>query len=179
MAKKTSRLLVIDASVVHAAGKKDAISPMAKNCRNFLEAVRTICHRVVMTPELRDEWKRHLSSFSRKWRVSMEAKKKVYRLPALVEDEEMQAKILHTASSKNERDIMSKDMLLIEAALATDSVIAALDGTALRAFRKAAISVRKIRPIVWVNPDKTDEEPITWLEKGARSESERQLRPDR
>ena len=66
-----------------------------------------------------------------------------------------------------------------EAALATDGAIAALDDAAFRGFRKAANSVRKIGQIVWVNPDKVDERAIAWLEKGARIERSRQLRPKR
>ncbi len=179
MAKRTSRRLVIDASVVHAAGPEGATFPTSKNCRDFLQAVLTICHQVVVTRDIGDEWKRHLSGFSRKWRVSMEAKKKVYRPPDSVIDDELRERISNAASSDKERAAMSKDALLIEAALATDCAIAALDDTALRAFRKAANSVRKIRRIVWVNPDKTDERPIAWLEKGARIERTRQLRPNR
>ncbi len=175
MAKSTSRRLVIDASVAQAAGPEGATFPTSKNCRDFLKAVRTICHRVVMTPEITDEWKRHTSRFSSEWRVSMEAKKKVYRPPGSVVDDELRAKILRAASGQKERYTLSKDTLLIEAALATDCAIAALDDTALRAFRKAANSVRRIRRIVWVNPDKTDERPIAWLEKWARIEATRQL----
>ena len=178
MAKRTSRRLVIDASVVQAAGPEGATSPTSKNCRDFLKAVLTICHQVVMTPDIGEEWKKHLSGFSRKWRVSMEAKKKVHR-PGSVVDDELRARISNAASSDKERDALSKDTLLIEAALATDCAIAALDDTALRAFRKAANSVREIRRIVWVNPGKTDERPIAWLEEGARIERTRQLRPNR
>ena len=179
MAKVTSRRLVIDASVAHAAGGEGATSPTSKNCRDFLKAVHAICHRVVMTPEIWDEWARHMSSFARKWLVSMYAKKKVYRPPGSVVDEELGDKISDAASNDTERDDMSKDALLIQAALATDCAIAALDDAALRAFRKAAKSVRRIRRIVWVNPGKTNERAIAWLEKGARIESTRQLRPNR
>lgn len=179
MAKRTSRRLVIDASVVQAAGPEGATFPTSKNCRDFLKAVLTVCHQVVLTPDIGDEWKTHLSRFSRMWRVSMEAKKKVYRPPGSVVDDELRAKISRAASSQEERSTLSKDTFLIEAALATDCAIAALDDTALRAFRKAANSVREIGRIVWVNPDKTDERPIAWLEKGARIERTRQVRPNR
>ncbi len=178
MAKVTSRRLVIDASVVRAAGPEGASFPTSKNCRDFLKAVLTICHQVVVTPDIGDEWKRHLSRFSRKWRVSMEAKKKVYR-PGSVVDDELRAKISLAASSRQERSTLSKDTLLIEAALATDHAIAALDDTAREAFRRAANSVHRIRRIVWVNPDKADERAIDWLEEGARIERTRQLRPNR
>ena len=179
MAKVNSRRLVIDASVVRAAGPEGATFPTSKNCRDFLKAVLKICHQVVMTPDIGEEWKKHLSRFSRKWRVSMEAKKKVYRPPASVVDDGLRAKISRAASSQKERDAMSKDTLLIEAALATDCAIAALDDAAFRAFRKAANSIPRIGRIVWVNPNETDEPPIAWLEKGAKIERARQLRPNR
>ena len=178
MAKRASRRLVIDASVVHAAGPEGATFPTSKNCRDFLKAVLTICHHVVMTPDIGEEWKKHLSRFSRKWLVSMEARKKVYRAPGSVIDDELREKMSDAASSDNERDALSKDTLLIEAALATDCAIAALDDAAFRGFRKAANSVRKIRRIVWVNPNETDERAIAWLEQGARIERTRQLRPN-
>jgi hypothetical protein len=44
---KASRRLVIDASVAHAAGDSKATVPIAKNCRDFLEAVLSICLRAV------------------------------------------------------------------------------------------------------------------------------------
>ena len=56
MARRTSRRLVIDASVVHAAGPEGATFPTSKNCRDFLKAVLTICHNVVMTPEIGKEF---------------------------------------------------------------------------------------------------------------------------
>ena len=179
MGKRISRRLVIDASVVHAAGAEGATFPTSQHCRDFLKTVLTVCHQVVMTPEIGDQWKLHRSRFSRKWRVSMEAKKKVYRPPGSVVDDELRAKICRAASSPKERSTLSKDTLLIEAALATDCAIVALDDTALRAFRKAASSVRRIGRIVWVNPAKIVERPIAWLEKGARIERTRQLRPNR
>ena len=177
MAKRTSRRLVIDASVMRAAGGEDATFPTSKNCRDFLKAVHTICHRVVMTPEIRDEWKRHMSRFSRKWRVSMEAKKKVCRIDP-VPDDDLCGRILDTASSQKEQDALQKDLRLVEAALAADNSIAALDDTAQRAFRKAANSVREIRQIVWVNPDKTAKRVLAWLDEGAKIERGRQLQPN-
>lgn len=176
MAKVASRRIVVDASVVRAAGGEDATFPTSKHCRDFLKAIHTICHRVVMTPEIRDEWKRHMSRFSRKWRVSMEAKKKLCRIKP-VPDDDLCAKILETGSGQGQQDALQKDLRLIEAALATDNSIAALDDTARRAFINAARSVREIRRIVWVNPAKTNEQPIDWLENGARIESTRQLHP--
>lgn len=49
MAAKVSKLLVIDTSVVGAAGGPDATYPTSVHCRDFLQAVLDICHRVVIT----------------------------------------------------------------------------------------------------------------------------------
>jgi hypothetical protein len=75
MVKKDSKLLVIDASVGRAAGGENATAPTSVNCREFLKSVLFICHRVVMTPEIKEEWKTHQSNFSREWRCQMVARK--------------------------------------------------------------------------------------------------------
>ncbi len=107
----------------------------------------------------------------------MEAKKKVFRTEP-VSDDDLSGRILDTAASQKEQDALQKDLRLVEAALAADNSIAALDDTVRRAFRKAANSVGEIRRIVWVNPAKTEERPIAWLEEGAKIESTRQLQPN-
>ena len=65
MADKVSKRLVIDASVARAAGGEDATFPISVYCRDFLQAVLDISHRVVMTPDIRDEWNKHQSKSAR------------------------------------------------------------------------------------------------------------------
>jgi len=77
MSNKISILLVIDASVARAAGTENATSPTAQACCAFLKAVLEICHRMVMTPEIKKEWDKHESRFAKKWRSTMIAKKKL------------------------------------------------------------------------------------------------------
>ena len=76
MKNKQSKYLVIDASIARSCGGEDAKHPTSKNCRDFLKAVLKICHSMVMTDELQAEWNKHESTFARKWRVSMIAKRK-------------------------------------------------------------------------------------------------------
>ena len=69
-----------------------------------------------------------------------------------------------------------KDFLLIKAALGTDKIIVSLDEKARKPFKIAAIQVNELKDIVWINPDKIEEEkPIEWLENGAEAESDRLL----
>lgn len=86
MAKSPSCRLVVDASVAQAAGGKGARSDVSKSCRDTLQAILDICHRLVLTKEMRREWNKHQSSFARTWRVSMVARKKFEFVAASFDD---------------------------------------------------------------------------------------------
>ena len=175
MRKADSKRLVIDADVAQASGSDTATDPRAKGCRDFLQKVLSLCHRVVMTQEIRNEWKEHQSSFARRWRVLMEGRKKVCRVepPA---NEVLLSKIKETATNKKAREDIRKDFHLLEAALETDRIIISLDETVRQHFTQAAPSVGEIRDTVWVNPERTEEQPLPWLRDGAPPEAHRKLR---
>ena len=170
-----SKRLVIDADVAGASGDETATDRGAKHCRDFLKEVSLLNHHVVMTPEISNEWKRHQSSFARRWRVSMDARKKVYRVSP-PENGERRYKIEGTATGENEVEEMRKDFHLLEAAQETDQTVISLDETVRECFARATQHVGEIRDIVWVNPDFTEEEPLVWLQNGAPPEDCRQLR---
>ena len=172
MAKSTSRLLVIDTSVARAAGNIDAVHPTGKNCRDLLQSVLTICHRIAMPEELRNEWNKHRSAFARGWLVQMFARKKV-KLDSPPEQADLLQKVASARVSPGQADAMRKDWLLIEAALDSDRSIVSLDDTARDAFRTAAHEVADLCKIVWVNPDKPAERAIEWLQRGAEPEKAR------
>ena len=111
--------LVIDASIARASGNEGAVYPTSKKCRDLLINVLEFRHGVVITPEIGAEWRRHQSSFTRKWRVRMEARKKVYRIN-VPQDIALREKMLrHTVSAKK-KEAVKKDFHLIEAALRTN-----------------------------------------------------------
>ncbi|HAG83222.1 MAG TPA: hypothetical protein DCL61_19275 [Cyanobacteria bacterium UBA12227] len=175
-AKRVSKRLVIDASVGRSSGGEEATYPTSVHCRDFLKAVLDICHKVVMTPDIRDEWNKHQSEFARKWRSQMVAKRKFEFLDVPV-NEELWNQIDLLAGTDKQRAEMFKDLRLLEAALVTDKTVISLDdNTARRFFSKAAAQVDELKDIVWVNPDKIEEEqPIEWLQNGANPEPDRQL----
>ena len=70
---------------------------------------------------------------------------------------------------------MYRDACLIEAALATDRTVASLDEQVRALFRQAADQVGELRAIVWVNPEREEDDPILWLERGAPVEPDRML----
>ena len=176
MAAKVSKRLVIDASIAHSAGGEGATYPTSVHCRDFLKAVLEICHQVVMTPDIREEWNRHQSNFSRTWLRTMVAKKKIEYRSDIPANDELWNKIEPIVASEKACEAMLKDFRLIEAALATDKTVISLDDTVRKLFDKGAIRVGELRNVVWVNPDKIEEEkPIEWLENGAEAESNRLL----
>ncbi len=174
MRTKVSRRLVIDASVAGSAGGEEATHPTSKQCRDFLKVVLSMSYWVVMTPDITAEWKKHQSIFARQWRLSMVARRKVYHInPAI--DEALRSKIERTAIRESDLEVMRKDFRLIEAALATDKIVISLDEVVRTLFATAAGSVGEIRRVVWINPDRTEEQPLPWLEKGAKPEKNRTL----
>ena len=49
------------------------------------------------------------------------------------------------------------------------------DGSARGVFKDASDGVVELQQIVWVNPTCDNEEPIKWLQNGARAEAHRML----
>lgn len=183
MSTKNSKLLVIDACVLASSGYENATHPTSKHCHQFLQNVLRICHRAVLTRDLEKEWKKHESNFGQIWRGEMERRGKLIYIKSL-EDSDLRAKIymadiLLENLTENQRSQVKKDIHLIEAALATDKIVISLDDkTARRFFTQAAQQVeelRELKTISWVNPDKPEESPISWLKSGANPEPERLL----
>jgi hypothetical protein len=171
---KASRDLVVDASVARSAGGEEATYPTSKNCRDCLKAILALPHRVVMSQPITDEWNKHKSAFARTWLVSMTARKRILR----VEPEqltELRQRVQEITDSQKERDAMLKDFHLIEAALATDHTVIALDEIVRALFSMACQTMGQMKSVVWANPDKPEEQPFAWLEGGAEPEKHRQL----
>ena len=171
MTKKHSRRLVIDADVARSAGTSEDRVSVA--CRRFLETVRDVRYRVVMTKAIRHEWDCHRSGLSAEWLAQMQANRRVCSHDA--EDyEDLRGRIAASVSD-NRQQAAAKDVHLIEAALGTDRLVASRDERARRIFRCASESVHELKPIVWVNPTLPADDPIGWLRNGAPSEAHRQL----
>ena len=175
MAEKiASRQLVIDTDVAGASGGKEAVHPTATRCRDFLEAVLEYGHRLVMTPEIAEEWAKHQSAPARAWRLRMYARRRVVAVDARI-DTPLREKLKTIDYSEKQYEAVEKDLHLIEAARAVDETVASCDKKVRRLFSDASASVAELRTIVWVNPDEPTEEPIAWLKVGATPEQERML----
>lgn len=179
---KSSKNLVIDASVARSTGGENATYPTSVNCRDFLQAVLDRDHKMVVTSDIKKEWDRHQSKFADRWRRRMLAKKRLVYLKELCDRQELWKIIESTIEAEiddefyNKREAMFKDFHLLKAALETDKTIVALDEIVRKLFAKASEQAKEIREIVWVNPDRIEkEQPIAWLNNGAEFESDRTL----
>ncbi|HAE81912.1 MAG TPA: hypothetical protein DDW33_14090 [Ktedonobacter sp.] len=81
--------------------------------------------------------------------------------------------VLHSVEGK--RDAMFKDIHLIEAALQADRIVISMDETVRGYFREVTQKVVELRQIAWVNPCKSEETALEWLQDGAELERERLL----
>ncbi len=177
MGTKQSRRLVIDASVARSCGSKEAIYPTSVNCRDFLLTALEVCHRVVMTPDLRQEWDKHQSRFAKEWLRQMIARKKLEALPKIETDKDLWSSIEKNAENDSQRFEMVKDLCLVEAAIATDQTIISLDETIRFLFSQVSDRIDILQAILWVNPDKPQEDCLEWLINGATPDTKRCLRP--
>jgi len=175
MRSRGLKRLVVNASVARAAGGKGATASVSINCTEFLETFRDECpHHIVMTPELSEEWNAHQSNFAARWLKSMIARKR-FNYIAPLQDTALSDKIDTTATGETDIEALRKDFHLLHAALATDQTVISLDETIRRLFGRASQQVGEIRNIIWVNPDKAEEQPIVWLQNGAPPEAHRRL----
>ena len=165
MPAQGQRRLVIDANVARSSGETE--HPASRKCREFLDATTEFGHRVVMTAEIQQEWRTHASRYASRWLTRMYARRRVYR-SAVGRDDQLRRRVALVLPS-------SPDLHLVEAANATDRLVASQDERARSALRRAAGRIGELQRIVWVNPVHHSETPIDWLRRGAKSEVGRQL----
>lgn len=170
MAKRPRRL-VIDADVVRSAGESE--NPTSSACRKFLAAVLNVGHHVVMTQAIREEWRPHMSNYSRKWQTRMWGRRRVASIEG-ERDEPLRARI-DGVVTRSQKVVVAKDIHLIEAAVTTDQLVTSRDEGARKAFGDAAAVMHELRQVVWVNPTRDDENPIDWLRNGTQAEASRRL----
>ena len=129
MRSRDAKRLVVNASVARAAGGVEATASVSISCTEFLETFRDECsHRVVMTPELSEEWETNQSKFAATWLRSMIARKRFDYVEPPV-NLALRDEIERTATRETEIEVMRKDFRLLKAARETDHTIISLDET--------------------------------------------------
>lgn len=176
--RKKSRVLVIDASILHAAGTFASEDQGSTKCRRLLIAVYEICHRCVVNSEIRDEWRRHASRFARDWQVQMTARGKILPGPPISATAFADA-LRGCKLEEFQVAVAQKDFPLVHAALSADLFIFSLDDRARRAFAAASDEIRQFGRIRWVNPLHHADMLEAWLSGHAATPREWNLDPTR
>jgi hypothetical protein len=166
---RISKLLVVDASVMRAAGGEAAIDPVPAHARDALKAILTICHRVCLNSDLSEEWKRHQSGFARLWLTQMYARRKVVPCEPpsckhLVDD----IRSFHL-TTESEIAAVEKDIHLIAAALTSSHpTILSWDNRVAAVIRKVCADTRTVTSkavasVLWINPIADHDSLRAWL----------------
>lgn len=171
-----SRRLVVDASIARAAGQPASRDPTASICRKLLLVLLEVCHRVVMTSDLKAEWQRNASRFALTWRRQMCSRKKLVSLGEQ-RDSAFRIALQEAAAGEFNWAAMLRDAHLIEAARAADRTVISLDEAARRLFLQASSGVAELGTVCWVNPAGADVDVLVWLEGGAEWREELRLVP--
>jgi hypothetical protein len=171
-AKRTQKRLVIDTNIARSVS--ETTNPTSINCRNFLEKMRDLEFRLVISQELLEEWNRHRSRFFLRWLSQMFARKLQVQVND-VENDTLRSQIEKHASSEKDAEEMLKDVLLLEAALVTDKTVVSMNEIDRKRFAEICEHIALIRDVVWANPDITDEKCLEWLEEGAPDDDFRKL----
>lgn len=173
--RRRARQLVVDASIAHAAGSVTATHPTALQCREFLQEIAAQRgFTLVWTEAIAEEWGRHNSAFALRWRVQMAASGRIVDVDG-ERDEDLRAAVERAALTLGAGGVMQKDTHVVEAALATEHTVTALDDEARGWFAKSADNIPRLAKIVWVNPNVPAEKPNAWLRAGAKRERQRML----
>lgn len=166
--------LVIDACVAKNAGPTSEI-PSSKATRDLLDIIyKCDQYSFVISKEIKDEWNKHQTDYSRRWRVLMTSRKRIFPLKDTL-NSSIRENIEITSLSVKKRREMIKDVHLIEAAILTHNRIISSDDKARFNFSDLSNNVGEIRSITWVNPINNEEVPIEWIQNGAPCEEKRKL----
>jgi hypothetical protein len=146
MKANRSCLVVVDTSVIHSANEPS----ISRNCRNALWSILKICHCVVITYAIVEEWKRHDGVYTRKWRHQMHGRKKIKimkedKLPPISFDE--------SKFTEGDLKALKKDMPLLKTACAGDGVIITRDKSVIEICSKYKKHIKLPKPIRWIIPD--------------------------
>lgn len=173
------RPVVVDASVLQAAGMPTSGDAAALWCTDTLTWVREICHPVVLTAEVIEEWNRHQSSAGAEWYAWVLSRPhKQHRLKS-AKLRDLRREVSAVLAGRSERQVALKDIHLVEAAIKARAPIISLEWRAANVLAGITADVPRLAQVCWVNvgavaPDRMRR----WLEDGAADRPEWRLGPE-
>ena len=167
--------VILDACVMRSSGDVTATHPTAETCRDLLNSLREKRRHIALTPDIQNEWNRHMSRYARKWLTSMYARKLVFHAYPVSLDA-VRAAIPTCALSSAEKQLMSKDIHLIEAVYETDGPVVSMDYVARDTYRKYYFALRLRPNIHWTCPLVERATNFIWLTLETKNSVDRLLR---
>ncbi|MED4954758.1 hypothetical protein ABEO75_23505 [Paenibacillus macerans] len=167
--KKCNKSVVIDACIAKSASERE--HPISSNCREFLETIRTSDCKIVFNKELLDEWNKHQSLYTKRWRASMVARKRVQ----IIKDSrnnELRDTIVLVIQNEKVRIAVMKDVHLVEVASYSDKIIFSKDNTMRRLLGELSSKINCFQEILWLDPSNEKEGIVEWLKEGAKINKE-------
>src|ERR1700693_6284749 len=137
-----SWLLVVDASILRAAGSVGATHPTSTQSRQLLLDILEICHRAIVSDEIKEEWNFHQSRFAQTWRTQMYSRRKIENPQNRDCNGLKKAVEAFGEIDQGQRDAAQKDFLLIEGALNGDHIILSIDNRARMIYSQMSRSLR-------------------------------------
>lgn len=170
MAQSVRKWLVIDASVggMTGGGVVAEDTPQGR-CRRCLRAVQAHQYGIYFHPQTWEEWRRHRSEYAKEWLQQMYSRKWItIKRESEIPESVLGVRVQRLVGKRVGPEVLSeavcaimlKDCHLLEASLAADKIIISLDDKVRFHFSAAAESISEIREIIWVNPDKAEEDAL-------------------
>ena len=168
MSRRFVHEIVVDASVARAAGSNRAVDPLSIGCRDSLSLMKNKNVAVVMSKDLWEEWKNHMSGYSSTWLSVMKGRKLFKKVNPPETDDKLLKAVDCYLDSNGDKQAIRKDLHLVDAAFASDRRVLSLDDSARGRLCDLCRYVKDLTDIHWTNPKNDDCHP--WLEAGAPDE---------
>lgn len=162
--------VVVDTSVARQSGNVFTELELSAKCREVLRTIETAQLRVVISDDIRREWRTHASRYAWLWLTDM-----ISRNKHIAVDPQRNAELRRAIHKLGEvdRNAALKDLLLIEAALDDGKRIVSRDNAMRRILHGIAGSLSEVGEVHWIGPDHS--ECIPWLANGAPDNPDIQL----
>jgi hypothetical protein len=121
---------------------------------------------VILTRSIATEWDRHQRLFAQAWRASMVRLDKVVAVEAPVQTA-LRERVNTLSVDDGVRAAIVKDVLLIEAALASDGIVVSLDEAMRGHLSRHARQLIEVQGVFWANPTVDHAATVAWFERGA------------
>jgi hypothetical protein len=164
--------VVVDTSIASACGKEGTTHPQGLACLDTLKVIREGDLALTMSAPIFEEWQRHAGSFARKWLSKMRSSRRVKDVSPRPHNATRRA--AKALPDEGIRRAIEKDMILVEAALATDHRVLSLDEKIRGYLCDLTRDVADLRKIHWANP--MTPACIPWVREGAPDDARWLLR---